>query len=234
MPAGGERQQMDSHPQTPEPAAPASPLTAILTPSSWTEKLPVCRLFQPPGPLEVDIGCGKARFLLARAAANPGTWFLGIDRMLTRLRKADNAIQRAHLTNIRLLRVEASYAVTHLIPDGVVAVYYIFFPDPWPKRRHHPRRLFSPPFIDDVHRTLADGGVMHAATDHMDYFAAIGKILDKDPRFRREEPFVPGVEERTDFERKFLGQGLPIGRASFRKLDATRRLPAAASPMTSP
>jgi tRNA (guanine-N7-)-methyltransferase len=199
--------------------------SAIYTPPSWTAPLELDDVFplpadEPAGrrpPLEVDVGCGKGRFLAARAAARRDINFLGIDRQLRRLRKVDRKLARAGLDNVRLLRIEASYAIAFLIPPRCVSTYYIFFPDPWPKRRHHRRRMFSEAFMADLDRTLLPAGVVHVATDHLDYFAEIRARLLAQPGYAEEMPFVPSEAERTDFELIFLSKGDPIGRCTFRK-----------------
>jgi tRNA (guanine-N7-)-methyltransferase len=190
--------------------------TARIMPESWLDSLPVESISDPRKPLEVDIGCGKGRFLLARAAAHPDVHFLGIERLLRRIRKVDRKVLRRGLDNIRLLRVEASYAVQYLIPDRAVDVYYVWFPDPWPKKRHVGNRLFDREFLDALARTLKTGGLLHVATDHMPYFEQIESLLRKDNRFEAVEPFVPSAEERTDYELLFLGSK-PIGRCSVRR-----------------
>ncbi len=191
--------------------------SAIISPSSWTEVLPVGALFPSPAPLEVDVGCGKGRFLLARAKARPGINFLGIDRLLVRIRRVDRRIRLENIRNVRLLRIEASYALEHLLPPLSVSVFYIFFPDPWPKRRHHKRRLFTESFMNSVYASLVPGGEIHLATDHLDYFQKILGVLRKDQRFVEVPPFQPADEERTDFELVFRGQNVEIGRCSFKE-----------------
>lgn len=196
------------------------PDTLIHIPPTWDTPLPLTDWFRPGTPLEVDIGCGKGRFLLAHASAIPAHAFIGIDRMLKRLRRVDRRLRRAGLTNVRLVRVEAAYAVEYLLPAGSVTTYYVFFPDPWPKRRHHPRRLFSPLFLDALHRTLCPTGCVHIATDFLDYHAAIKTLFEKDPRFKAIAPFEPPEEERTDFELVFRQEQRPVGRCSFQRRDA--------------
>ena len=185
-------------------------------PENWLDPLPLAGLYAAPQPLEVDVGCGKGRFLLARTAAHPQVNFLGIDRMLRRVRKVDRKAVRRGLANLRLLRCEAYYAVTYLLPADAVSTYYIFFPDPWPKKRHHQHRLFDPPFVEALHRTLVPGGAFHFATDHLPYFEEVRQIMERDARFETLPPFEPGEEERTDFELLFI-QLAPIGRCSFRR-----------------
>lgn len=184
-------------------------------PEDWLHPIPLERYFGNERPVEIDLGCGKGRFLLARARRHPDTNFLGIDRMLRRIRKVDNKAGRAGRANIRLLRIEGYYAVTYLIPAGRVAAYYILFPDPWPKKRHHDHRLFNPAFIEALHRTLVPGGRLHVATDHLPYFEEMCATLLASGRFDRAEAFVPEEEEQTDFERYYI-ERKSIGRASFR------------------
>ena len=103
------------------------------------------------------------------------------------------------------------------MPPAAVAVYYIFFPDPWPKARHEGHRLFNKLFLDALHRTLAAGGVAHVATDHLPYFEQLSGVFAGDARFSPIDPYVPPEDEQTDFERYYIGQK-PIGRLSVRKV----------------
>lgn len=167
-------------------------------------------------PLDVDLGCGKGRFLLARAVAYPARNFLGIERMLRRVRKVDRQIQRRGLANVRLMRIEAYYAVAYLMPPRAVSTYYLFFPDPWPKRRHHGHRLFNPRFMDALDRTMLPGARLHVATDEEPYHRAISRLLAEDGRFGACQPFVPAPEEQTDFERYYVGRS-PVYRISVER-----------------
>lgn len=185
--------------------------------TSLADSLSSERLFGRTIPLEVDVGCGKGRFLLAKANANPDTGYLGIDRQAGRLHKIEKKAIRAELSNVRLLRLEISYILDHLVSDQSITAFYIFFPDPWPKRRHHERRLFSPQFLNAVHRTLIPHGTIHIATDHLEYFASIDQLLCANACFERIPALTLPDSEQTDFERIFIAQGKPIGRCSFRK-----------------
>lgn len=196
-----------------------TPLDSLrLIPSDWTSPLDLEQVFhQTPVRLEVDIGCGKGRFLLERARAYPDTSFLGIDRLLSRVLKVEHKALRQGLFNIRLFYVDALYAVKYLLPPRSISTYYIFFPDPWPKRKHNRRRLFDQGFLDALANTIVGHGCIHIATDHMGYFEIIRGMFLNDSRFKEIPPFVVRKEEQTNFERVFLNLKKDIGRCSFEK-----------------
>lgn len=200
-------------PRTGRTSAPCS----IILPGDNTRLLDPDTLYPNKGPLEVEIGCGKGRFLTARARKNPGTNFLGIDRLLTRLRRTERKAFQEQLCNLRLLRMEASFAIRFLLPPLSVNAFYIFFPDPWPKRRHHERRLLSPSFLGWLWEKTVPGGQIHIATDHAGYIHEVRRAFNNDPRFESVTPFVPAPDEVSEFEQLFVSQGLPIGRFSAAK-----------------
>lgn len=201
----------------PQPAAGGDdPASCVVRHTHLTDLSIFQEVFAPDRPVEVDIGCGKGRFLLARAAAHPEVQFLGIERLLLRVRKIDRKARLAGLVNIRLIRLEASYTLRHFLPPRSVSRFYLFFPDPWPKRRHHKRRLFDEEFRDLVWSRLVPRGEIQVATDHLDYFAEIERQLAGDPRFERIAPLERGPGEQTDFELIFRSQNLPIGACGFR------------------
>lgn len=193
---------------TPAPSALYKP-AGILDPLDWRE------VFGRVAPLEIDIGCGKGNFLAWAARQRPGHNFLGVDRQLVRLRKVEKKIHRDGLANVRLLRLESSYLVERLIPDASVAGYYVFFPDPWPKRRHAPNRLFQPSFIAHLRRTLVAGGAVNVATDNAPYFQQIVELMNGSGLFRAEPPLALPEEARTEFEQIFLAKGDSIHRARW-------------------
>jgi len=192
----------------------------VITVTDFTVPLPLDTLFDPARPLEIEIGCGNGRFLVARAVKNPETQYLGIERLLPRVRKLDKKACRLGLDNLRVLRLEAFYTFYYLLPPHRVRTVYVLFPDPWPKRRHHGRRLFSPLFLDALWARLEIGGTVQVATDHPDYFASIHASLSADPRFQETAAMERTADEQTDFERLFRGQGLPIGQCAFQTVPA--------------
>jgi tRNA (guanine-N7-)-methyltransferase len=201
--------------------------TAIHTPSNWLEPLDWRELFGNEHRIELDIGCGKGRVLLWSVQAYPDTNFIGVDRLLRRLRRIDRKIQRfgagdpSHeqfgLHNVRLIRAEASYFVAYLVPKASVSAYHIYFPDPWPKRRHRQRRLMSGAFLRDLHRTLERGGEVNCATDHDEYFRWIQAEFGRSSGFMETNPHVLTEATQTDFEREFLSAGKQIYRCCWVK-----------------
>ena len=183
-------------------------------PRDWLGTFDPSELFEGERPLAVDIGCGKGRFLLAHAVKHPEVNFLGVDRMLRRIRKIDRKAVRREVLNIRLLRMDAFYTVAYLIPERSVSTYFVFFPDPWPKKKHYDNRLFNDVFLRALHRTLKVDGVLHFSTDHLPYFDEVYALLKADKEFEETETFVPELEETSDFE--ILFKEKPIGRCSFR------------------
>src|SRR5262245_58581700 len=108
-----------------------------MVPESYLSVLNLGITFGRPAPLDVDLGCGDGSFLCELAQRNPDRNFLGIDKLAGRV--ANSCRRAAALENVRILNVEISYAVRYFLPKGAVETFYLFFPDPWPKRRHHRR-----------------------------------------------------------------------------------------------
>ncbi|MEE9367397.1 MAG: hypothetical protein V3V05_00885 [Pontiella sp.] len=187
-------------------------------PENWLDPYDFKSEFpNPKSPFEVDIGSGKGRFLVARSGKFPETNILGIERQKIRIHSSGRRCERAERENVRLFRMEGYYAISQMMPANYVANYYFFFPDPWPKDRHHDNRLFNPSFIDALFKTLVVDGCLHVATDHLPYFDEIYELLLKDERFEEIPAFEPDDEERTDFELVFSHK--QIGRCSFRKVN---------------
>ena len=172
-------------------------------------------LYDLSRPLEVEVGCGRGRFLTGRAARHPECTFLGVERMLERVHVFDRKTQRLGLSNAHVLRLEALYTFHYLLPEHHARVVYVFFPDPWPKKKHHGHRLFGPLFLNALWKRLEIGGRLEFATDHEEYFHTVEECFAQDPRFTRVAPMERGPEEWTEFETLFRGQGLPIYAAAW-------------------
>ena len=146
-----------------------------LIPESYLAPLDLLKIFERFGTLQVDLGCGDGSFLSELASRNPEKNFLGIDKLAGRVAKACR--KSAQFKNVRLLKVESSYAVRYLLPENSVETFYLLFPDPWPKARHHKRRIVQPAFLDLVASRLKPGGRFHLATDWEPYAQDMLSVL---------------------------------------------------------
>jgi len=131
--------------------------------------------------LHVDVGFGDGKFLTELARRDPGRAVVGVDLSFIRVLKLARRLSRFDLRNVRLLGVDAAWAVREAFEDASVESFWINFPDPWPKRRHRHRRLVEPAFVGELARRLMVGGSLHVATDHSDYAAAIQSALEGEP-----------------------------------------------------
>lgn len=174
----------------------------------------------PSRPLEIEVGCGTGGFLTRRAKANPDCDFLGIERMLGRVRSFAGKCAREKIANARVLRLEALYTFHYLLPAHRARRVYVFFPDPWPKKKHHSHRLFGPLFLNALWKRLEVGGRIEFATDHREYFEAVLEWFAADARYERVEPMPRPPEVWTEFETAFRAEGLPIHSAAWRTLPA--------------
>ena len=192
-----------------------------IIPENYFATLDVQAIYGRQAPLEVDLGCGDGSFLVANAEANPTRDFLGIERLAGRVRRVCRKIRSNRLTNARVLRVESSYAVQRLLPPASVAVFYLLFPDPWPKRRHWRRRVVTEEFLAEIHRALVPQGAVRIATDQRDYFREIERLVAQSARFVSSVDAESGPAIST-FEKRFSQAGLEIHRLLLRKVSASR------------
>ena len=173
--------------------------------------LPAC------GPWELEVGFGKGRFLLARAAAEPARRFLGIELAREYFRLAAGRLARRKLGNLALLRGEALALLATALPRAFATAVHVYFPDPWPKSRHQKRRLFAAESVDLLVGAVAPAGALYFATDHLDYGGEVRVLLESYPGVAVVER-VGGWPEgpRTNYEAKFVAAGRPILRLEVR------------------
>ena len=173
--------------------------------------LPLDELVPGEGPWEVELGFGKGRYLLERAAADLGRRFLGVEMVAKYERTMVERARRRGLANVLSLRGEALYLLSAVLPRAFAGAVHVYFPDPWPKARHHKRRLFDPETVDLVLGLLAPAGRFHFATDFLDYGELVRDLLAAHPAVSFEE--VPGdwpEGPRTNYEAKYVREGRPI------------------------
>ncbi|MCC6239335.1 MAG: tRNA (guanosine(46)-N7)-methyltransferase TrmB [Phycisphaerales bacterium] len=175
-------------------------------PLKWAE------LFGNDHPVELEIGMGKGTFLLEQARNRPEVNFFGIEWARWFWRYASDRLRRAQCGNARTIRAEATFFLTEFVPEHSLDVLHIYFPDPWPKARHHKRRLIQPKFMPLVQRVLKIGGRLQVVTDHQGYFEE-----NIEPSIRGSAltvvdyntPATAGNGEYvgTNFERKYQREG---------------------------
>ncbi len=191
---------------------------AEFVPQAYSGRVKIENIFAHAAPLELDIGSGEGAFLEAMAARQPDRNFLGLERLLGRVRKVCRAIAQKELANARVMRIESYYAIKNLLPLESVSVAHVSFPDPWPKRYHHPRRLIQASFLRELHAVLAPGGELRVKTDDEPYFRWMENAFAAVTGYERSEWIEEPDYPQTNFEQRFLSQGLPIYRARLRKV----------------
>ena len=185
--------------------------------STILERLKLRELFVLEQTLEVELGCGDASFLAAYAAQHLDRNFLGVERLLGRIRKLDRKGRRAGLTNLRGVRIESAYFLEYLLPSNAASAVHIYFPDPWPKLKHRRHRLINEHFPDLAFRALAPQGVVYLRTDDADYFQQMQEVFAGDRRFQPVETPDELAAVRTDFEQEFNAGGILTRRAAYRR-----------------
>jgi tRNA (guanine-N7-)-methyltransferase len=185
---------------------------------SIVKPLVLAELFAKSQPLEVELGCGDASFLVEYARRHPDLNFIGIERLLGRLRKLDRKGRCLGLTNLRGVQIESSYFLQYLLPPHAASTLHIYFPDPWPKKKHRKHRLINESFPHLARAALAPDGVVYLRTDDADYFAQMTEVFGVSKEFQGIETPSELSELSTDFEREFNARGIRTLRAAYQTL----------------
>lgn len=176
---------------------------------------------QAPRVLEIGFGMGETTAQIA--AAHPQNDYLGVEIYLPGIGGLLRLIEAHKLTNVRIVQHDAMEVVAHMIAPGTLAGIHVFFPDPWPKKRHHKRRLIQPPFVALLASRLQPGGYLHAATDWEDYAAQMLDVLSAEPLLENTAAgFAPRPAHRplTKFESRGLRLGYAVRDLVFRRRTA--------------
>ncbi len=186
------------------------PALSISAPAAG-ETLDPRRLFAPPvDAVWLEIGFGAGEHLAAQAEAHRATGFIGAETYINGIAGLLARVHEVRLDNLRLWPADIRLLLPSFAPRSVARVF-VLFPDPWPKARHHKRRLVAAPFLDELARVMLPGAELRVATDDEDYAAWVGEQLSAHPAFAA----VPGADPRrrpadwvpTRYEMKALEQG---------------------------
>jgi len=186
---------------------------------SIVEPLDLNTLFPQTQPLEIELGCGDASFLVEYARRNPAKNFIGVERLLGRIEKLHRKGSQLGLKNLRGVRIESAYLLQYLIPPHAAAALHIYFPDPWPKKKHRHHRLINADFPALARRVLLPSGTVFLRTDDADYFQQMSEVFEAAKEFSKVTSPIELTEITTDFERDFNAQGIPTLRAAYKVLN---------------
>lgn len=188
-------------------------------PTEWFARLERGDIFPDSRPVELDLGCGDGSFLVRMAEHFPDRNFLGVERLLGRVRKDCRKANRLGLENARVLRADSNYAVEWLLPLGIASRIHFLCPDPWPKKKHASRRqMCRLDFLRHLHSLLAEGGELVFKTDSPEYFAEALEVQEECDFFL-QEPWEDDsfFYAQTDFEEQWLAEGRTMHRLRLRK-----------------
>jgi tRNA (guanine-N7-)-methyltransferase len=183
--------------------------------------LDFAQTFGRDAPVVLEIGCGMGETSASIAQARPDIDFIGVEVHGPGVGALLNRIDAAHLTNVRIVQHDAVEVVDAMIPERSLAGVHVYFPDPWPKKRHHKRRLLKPAFVNALARRLAPGGYLHVATDWAPYAEEILMALSSEPLLanaaQRYSP-RPAWRPQTKFEARGLKLGHEVFDLLFRRV----------------
>jgi tRNA (guanine-N7-)-methyltransferase len=179
-------------------------------------------VFDNGNTVEIEVGFGKGLFLLTSSLANPRTNFLGLEIERKYQLFTANRIAKRELRNVRLVKADGRLFLRDCVPSDSVQAVHVYFPDPWWKKRHHKRRLFTAEFADQCARVLSPNGCLHIATDVEEYFHVMTDLVQRQPllqpiSFANVAGTASAAEYQTNFERKSILKGRPVNRAIYRK-----------------
>jgi len=180
------------------------------------EEIDKRQVFGRDAPLVMEIGSGMGETTAEIAKAHPEADFIAVEVHGPGVGSLLNRIAVAGLQNLRIVRHDAAEVLRHMIAYGSLAAIHLFFPDPWPKKRHHKRRLVQPPFVSLMAEKLSAGGIVHLATDWPDYAEQMAAAFLENSLFEKAER---GFAERpsTKFEARGRRLGNPIRDLYFRR-----------------
>jgi len=161
------------------------------------------------------LGCGDSSFLVEYARLHPEKNFIGVERLLGRIQKLSRKGGRSGLANLMGVRIESSYFLEYLLPEHSVSALHIYFPDPWPKRKHRRHRLINERFPGIASKALVKGGRVYLRTDDNNYFEQMLEVFAANPLFQPVSTPEELASLRTDFEKDFEARGIRTLRSAY-------------------
>ena len=179
-------------------------------------------VFDNTNPLNLEIGFGVGNFLIEMAIREPDENFIGMDFYHKGIRKVITRIGRYQVSNIRIVYGDAKEKLPILFNEAELSRVYINFPDPWPKKKHHKRRLIKPAFIKNLAAKLKPGGEIHIATDYEPYAIEILEFFEAEPLLTNKSGYRTFLAQKegtpqTKYEKKFINSGEKIFYLEFVK-----------------
>ena len=179
-------------------------------------------IFGNDNPIEIEVGFGKGLFLVKASQARPDVNFVGVEIIRKYQLFTANRIAKRFISNVRLVCADARQWLRDCVPSDSVRTLHAFYPDPWWKKRHHKRRLFTPEFVQEAQRILRPDGMFHIITDVEDYFHIITELLQTHTSLQlleRPDEHIPkhDLDHLTNFERKAQQEGRGIHRLALKK-----------------
>lgn len=189
----------------------------VMQESYFRDPIQFDKMYFNRNPIVVEFGIGKGRFMRDYALKAPEKNFLGVEKVNKWLQHSAERIEKANLTNVKLVKTTAELVLS-MIPMASVAEFYVLFPDPWPKRRHNGRRVIQKAFLDSIHEALATNGKLYIATDHAVYFEWMKNLINplvgsKFEVIQNEKP-----EFISNYQIKYEREGRPIYHFHLRKI----------------
>ncbi|MCB9799377.1 MAG: tRNA (guanosine(46)-N7)-methyltransferase TrmB [Candidatus Omnitrophica bacterium] len=187
------------------------------------EPFPYAELLNAQKPLEIEIGCGKAKFIIQRAATHPEINFLAIDRVAKWMNVGKRRAEKRPLENLKFMRVDAWVMLDHYLPPESVDVFHIYFPDPWPKKKHLRRRLVTVHLLKALYERLKSGGRIYLASDFTDYFFSMQEVVRDSGlpwavRQSRNQRLQDDVLMKTNYEIKYEAEGRQLNYMELTKI----------------
>lgn len=178
--------------------------------------------FGNENPVELDIGCGRGLFTFNAASQNPDVNYLGLEIDYREGRRAAQRLLKREMPNARIIGGDCKVVLTRLIARHSVRAAHVYYPDPWWKKRHHKRRLFTAEFTDMLADVVEPSGHVHSWSDVAEYFDIIKDLMDSHPEFLACAPPAEhdpqhDLDYQTSFDRKKRKLGLPIYRGLWQR-----------------